>query len=104
MILWYLFSVANVMTLSSTPELAVENVVVDRPFAFFIIHRSTKNTLFNGHVQYINPITQVTRINNGMMDHEMPNQQHTPTTPIHINNEYQQPQPVDKSGVSYQIN
>lgn len=96
------------MTLSNIPEMPVETVTVDRPFAFFIIHRSTKNTLFNGHIQYINTVNPVTRIQGDMMNtmsannHETSNQQYTPSSPIHSNT-YQKPLPTDKTGVYYKV-
>lgn len=40
--------------MSSIPQLPVVTVNINRPFAFFIINRNTKNTLFSGHIHQIN--------------------------------------------------
>lgn len=62
----FLFAVANVIMLSSGPKTSLPPVTVNvnRPFAFFIIHRATKNALFNGQVYNVNPPATVSeRIN-----------------------------------------
>lgn len=46
------FAVANVITLSGAPKITLPPVTVNvnRPFAFYIMNRATKNSLFSGQV------------------------------------------------------
>lgn len=66
------FAVANVITLSGAPKPMLPPVTmnVNRPFAFFIINRATKNSLFSGKIHSLrsptinyNPVTLAQRMN-----------------------------------------
>lgn len=45
------------MPLSSIPQMSTISLRIDRPFAFYIINRLNRNTLFSGHVYNVNPAT-----------------------------------------------
>lgn len=73
----FLLVVANVITLSSGSKMSLPPVTVNvnRPFAFFIIHRATKNSLFNGQVYNVNPSASISKRINFM---DMPPKQEVP--------------------------
>lgn len=48
--------------MSSTPQMSTINLNVNRPFAFYIINRANKNTLFSGHVHNINSTTTAQQV------------------------------------------